>query len=435
MANTTLASKGANNMGNLKSAADNMLKGADTTGDLSSAPKDAPKVPEYELTSYDPVDIEVKQHTLSNEDLEEALQEQIASMSLDLVESNRDEVNAKDILKLNLEISQDGEVLKNLSSDDRLYMMGDNFMPIGFERGLFGMKVGQLKEFDFDGTIGTPDVPGASNTQIMPNIVGSDSDAAGAANGSDVANTAGVATNGVATASVTDIANTAGTADAATQAKGELDYGVSAAKNSQNFHVKVEVLAIMEHARPKITDEWVAKNMPFYKSADEFRQKTREEIEKQMRNISENEAWYSSVQKLSERFNGTIDDYFYETTRDELLKGYEAQARAQGLDLQDYLGMQGLDEKQFNMMLMMEVRDTLVQGYCLDAWARHYHIEPTEKDINDLADMMSGGNAKEFLEEQKKQDPDLESMKIAAKRFAANKDLVKRSLKASNKLS
>ena len=103
--------------------------------------------------------------------------------------------------------------------------------------------------------------------------------------------------------------------------------------------------------------------------------------------------------------------------------------------MQDYLGMQGLDEKQFNMMLMMEVRDTLVQGYCLDAWARHYHIEPTEKDINDLADMMSGGNAKEFLEEQKKQDPDLESMKIAAKRFAANKDLVKRSLKASNKLS
>ncbi len=415
---------------------------ANTRGASKSSLGSAPKVPEYELTSYDPVDIEVKQHTLSDEDLEEALQEQISSMSLDLVESNRTEVNAKDILKLNLEISQNGEILKNLSSDDRLYMMGDNFMPIGFERGLFGMKVGQLKEFDFDGTIGTPPVQtlgsdlsaaGAGAAETL----GSDLSAAGAAaadaagsdlsaTGAGAAETLGSDLNVNADAAGSDLSAEANTVGS--------DLNVFAGEGSC-FHAKVEVLAVMEHSRPEINDEWVAKNMPFYKSAEEFRQKTREEIESHMRNISENDAWYLSVQKLSERFQGTIDDYFYETTRDELQKGFEAQAKAQGLDMQDYLGMQGMNEKEYNMMLMMEVRDTLVQGYSLDAWARHYNIEPTQKDIEDLADMMSQGHGKEFLEEQKKEDPELESMQIAARRFAANKDLVKRSLKSSSKHS
>ena len=344
-------------------ATDVNAKGLDNA--TVTATEDAFKLPTYELSSYEPVDLDLNQHKLSDEDLEEALQEQISNMSLDLVESERVEVNAQDILKLNMEISEDGEIVKNLSSDDRLYMMGDNFMPIGFERGLFGMKVGQLKEFDFDGTIGQDS-----------NVFSS----------------------------------------------------VPPAQNNHNFHAKVEVLAIMQHSRPEINDEWVAKNMPFYKSAAEFREKTREEIEEQMREIYETQAQQSAVEKLSERFTGTIDDSLYETTRDELQKGYEARAKAQGLDFQDYLGMQGIDEKEYNMMLMLEVRDTLVQGYSLDAWARHYNIEPSEEDIEKLANMMSGEHADKFLEEQKKHDPKLLSLRIAARRFAANKDLVKRSL-------
>ena len=40
-------------------------------------------------------------------------------------------------------------------------------------------------------------------------------------------------------------------------------------------------------------------------------------------------------------------------------------------------------EQQFGMMLMMQTREVLVQGFCLDAVYRHERMTLTDKDLED----------------------------------------------------
>ena len=330
-------------------------KGAAGAGKGGSAARaDAPQVPEYELSSYDPVAFEMPRYEVSDEQVEAQMRTYADKMALDYVEAAPRPVGPKDTVKIDLEVDKDGEPLKGICSEDRLYTMGEGFMPIGFDRGLLDMEPGQTREFDFD----APDLADDADMAERP------------------------------------------------------------------FHAKVALKAVMDKEDPEFTDEWVKEHLPLYKSADDFREQMRLGIEAQGRQAVEQEKNARAVQALSERFDGSIDDYFYEVTREELVRGYEAQARQQGMDLEDFLGKQGIDQQQFSMMLMMQVRETLVQGYALDAWARHYGIEASDEDVQELANMMSQGHAQEFLEQVRQDDPELEGMRTAARRYAANKDLV-----------
>lgn len=52
-------------------------------------------------------------------------------------------------------------------------------------------------------------------------------------------------------------------------------------------------------------------------------------------------------------------------------------------------------EQQFGMMLMMQTREVLVQGFCLDAVYRHEHMTLTDKDLEDAClGMNPQGNPK-----------------------------------------
>ena len=343
--------KGAAGKGNAGKATAGVPAGR--TG-VAAGRTETPQVPEYELSSYEPVAFEMPRHEVSDEQVEAQMRAYVDQMALDYVEAEPRAVGPKDTVKIDLDVDKDGEPLRGMCSEDRLYTMGEGFMPIGFDRGLLDMEPGQTREFDFD----APD----------------------------------------------------------------LEEGADMAERS--FHAKVALKAVMAKEDPVFTDEWVKEHLPLYKSADDFRRQMRQGLEVQGRQAVEQEKNARAVQVLSERFDGKIDDYFYEVTREELLRGYEAQARQQGMDLEDFLGKQGMDQQQFSMMLMMQVRETLVQGYALDAWARHYGIEASDEDVQELANMMSQGHAQEFLEQVRRDDPELEGMRTAARRYAANKDLV-----------
>ncbi len=314
------------------------------------------ELPVYELSSYEPVEFEMPTFEIDDEQVEAQMRAAADQMAVNYVEAAPREIQAKDTVKIDLDVTRDGETVKGISSEGRLFTMGEGFMPIGFDRALLGMCPGQEREFDFD----APDLtPGADGQE-------------------------------------------------------------------RSFHAKVKLVAIMEKKDPEFTDEWVREHLPLFKNADEFRAQTRHQMEAQMAQNIEQEKNMRAVQALTERFDGRIEDRFYEATRDELRRGWEAQARQAGMDLEDFIGKQGMNEQQFSMMLMMQVRETLVQGYSLDAWARHYGIEPTDADVEELANMMSQGHAKEFLEHARAEDPELEGMRLAARRYVANKDLVAR---------
>ena len=73
------------------------------------------------------------------------------------------------------------------------------------------------------------------------------------------------------------------------------------------------------------------------------------------------------------------------------------------------------------MVIRERLRD--VKLLALDAWARHYGIEPSEEDVMEMIESMAPGHEKELLEELSQDPAQLEALSIAVMRFAANKHL------------
>lgn len=317
---------------------------------------DAPPIPEYELKSYDPVEFDMPKMGVSEEQIDKKMMEYAERFGAQYVPTKRKVVGPKEDIKIDVEVRRDGEVVPNVSSEDRLYTLGEGLMPIDFDRAVLGMNVGDTKTFAFK----APDYD--------------DPDA-----------------------------------------------------GEREFEATVTVNKIMKKTVPEITDRWVKQYMPQYRDAKEFREQTRKGIREEADRMIDSEKRERAAHALAERFEGHIDDYWYETTRADLRAQYEQQAHSQGLDLQDFLGKQGMDENTFSMMLMFQVREMLTQGFALDAWARHYGLEATNEDLQALAEMMAPmGRSNELIARIEK-DPKAEAaFRLAAQRYVANKDLVEK---------
>ena len=74
-------------------------------------------------------------------------------------------------------------------------------------------------------------------------------------------------------------------------------------------------------------------------------------------------------------------------------------------------------------MVRMQAADMVNQGLALDAWARHFGVEPTEDDVMELLETMSHGEPARLLEQIGQDAAQLEALSLAAMRYAANKHL------------
>ena len=101
----------------------------------------------------------------------------------------------------------------------------------------------------------------------------------------------------------------------------------------------------------------------------------------------------------------------------------QAQAEAQGTTLSAMLVDQKISLEQYERMTALQASDMVNQGLALDAWARHYGIEPSEEDVMEMIESMAPGHEKELLEELSQDPAQLEALSIAVMRFAANKHL------------
>lgn len=61
-----------------------------------------------------------------------------------------------------------------------------------------------------------------------------------------------------------------------------------------------------------------------------------------------------------------------------------ATVKAQGMSFEDFVQQQG-GEQQFSMMVMMQVREMLVEGYVLDALFVHEGLKVEESDFDEAA--------------------------------------------------
>jgi trigger factor len=165
------------------------------------------------------------------------------------------------------------------------------------------------------------------------------------------------------------------------------------------MHCKVTMASVKRRIVPAITDAWVEVNIPEAKNVPGLRELIRQQGEEQLAKEIENRKFFAVAAELATRFQGSIADEVYEFTRGELMRDLTQSIQQQGMTLQEFMKQQGMEEQQFSMQMMMEVRETLRQGFSLDALARHLGLTVTDEDINDTLTRMAPGREEQVRRE------------------------------------
>lgn len=161
----------------------------------------------------------------------------------------------------------------------------------------------------------------------------------------------------------------------------------------------VTVKDIQQEVVPVIDDAWVKANMPMFPTKEALVADMRRVFEAQQREAYEGYVQQMCVGQLTRRFEGRIADEIYEATRDHLMQNLRAELSQAGMTWEQFVAANG-GEQQFGMMLMMQTREVLVQGFCLDAVYRHERMTLTDKDLEDACyGMNPQGNPKAMRED------------------------------------
>lgn len=150
-------------------------------------------------------------------------------------------------------------------------------------------------------------------------------------------------------------------------------------ETSMTVDTTVTVLEIQEEKIPEITDEWLARHLPVFKSVADLRADIASKLEAETKKAYDDYLRQLAIAELARRFQGHIPDEAYDAMRDNYFRSLDQQLQAQHMSYDDYVEQQG-GKQQFSMMVMMQVREMLVEGYALDALFAHEGLATTDDD-------------------------------------------------------
>lgn len=312
--------------------------------------------PEYELTSYEPVKIQVPPFQMNEGIVDKQIQEMAERYTayVDDPDVSADRVVEKgDHIKLAMEAREGDKELKGLSTKGRTYTAGQGYMPDGFEEQILGMKVGETKEFTFEGP----------------------------------------------------------------------DFDENMNERTQTVDAKVTILAFEKEQTPEINDEWIKANMPMYKGLDDLRSDIGKSLERQARMEYDGYVRQAAAAELATRFQGKIADEVYEHMREQLLTNIRMDLQQQGMTWDQFVEQNG-GEQQFGMMLMLQVRQMLTQGFALDAYFRHHGMSINEEDLVEACRAMNPQMNPQQMIKQAEAAGHMFALRESAERLKANNDLV-----------
>lgn len=107
--------------------------------------------PQFELTSYDPIDIEIPAAVATEDEITSGVDE-FRNYYKQYKDANANTKVKKDqFVELSMNVTgPDGEVIDALSCETRMYQLNQDLYPAAFDAELIGMKKGEQKQFDID---------------------------------------------------------------------------------------------------------------------------------------------------------------------------------------------------------------------------------------------------------------------------------------------
>lgn len=193
---------------------------------------------------------------------------------------------------------------------------------------------------------------------------------------------------------------------------------------TQTIDCTVTIKEVQVAKLPEIDDEWVKTTMPWYSSAEMLRGDIRRNIERSYRMEYDNYARTVAASELAKRFQGKIQDEAYENTRNALVENIRRSVQAQGMEWDKFIEQNG-GEQQFGMMLMLQTRETLVQGFALDAVYRHEKLTLDDKDIEKACEAMNPQANPKQTRKQFEENGHGFALRESAERIKANEFILK----------
>lgn len=190
-------------------------------------------------------------------------------------------------------------------------------------------------------------------------------------------------------------------------------------ETTERVEATVEVLELLVEQKPLIDDEWVSRTMPWFKTADELKTSIRKSIE-----VSQREGYDAYIRQAvaaewAKRFQGKIADEVYESMMVQLRENIRADLQQQGADWEQFVEQSG-GESNVSMMLMMQAREVLTQGYALDAIFRHFGLTATDADYDQVCRAMNPQADPRQLREQIELRGQGFALRESAERYKAN---------------
>lgn len=190
-------------------------------------------------------------------------------------------------------------------------------------------------------------------------------------------------------------------------------------ETTERVDATVEVLELLVEQKPQIDDEWVSKNMPWFKTADELKTSIRKSIEVAQRESYDAYIRQAVAAEWAKRFQGKIADEVYESIMVQLRENIRAELQQQGTDWNQFVEQSG-GESNVSMMLMMQAREVLTQGYALDAIFRHFGLQATDSDYDQVCRTMNPQVDPHRLREQIEARGQGFALRESAERYKAN---------------
>ena len=108
-------------------------------------------VPDYTLSSYEPVTVDMLDEEVSEEELEEQINSVLENYATLEEDTKAKKVPAEGYCKLKIATTnENGHTIDSLCANERMFMLGAGFMPAPFDEAIVGLKVGDKKDFSIN---------------------------------------------------------------------------------------------------------------------------------------------------------------------------------------------------------------------------------------------------------------------------------------------
>ncbi|MEN8906523.1 MAG: trigger factor [Clostridiales bacterium] len=143
------------------------------------------------------------------------------------------------------------------------------------------------------------------------------------------------------------------------------------------FYVKI--LEIKEKELPEVDDEF-AMDVSEFNTLDEYKESLKEKIKKEKDEKAKTELENQVLEKISKNSSVEIPEVMIKKRIDNLLYNYELSLRYQGLDLEKYLKIMGMEEQQFRDQFKDKAREDIKSQLILEKISKIEKIEASDDD-------------------------------------------------------